>query len=92
MNQQNHQEQTVQSPTAIIERGPIEQIRFSVQTYKGHRYLDVRTYFENGPGEWKPTKKGVTFALDQLDDLEAAVAALRLAVAGEQRQDMGKAA
>jgi hypothetical protein len=31
--------------------------------YKGHRYIDIRTYFlDKKSNEWLPTKKGITIA------------------------------
>ena len=43
-----------------IERGETEVLRISTEEYKGRKYIDVRIYFENDDGEWKPTKKGIT--------------------------------
>ena len=51
-----------------IERGETEVLRVSTEEYKGRKYIDVRIYFENDAGEWKPTKKGVTIQPDRLDD------------------------
>ncbi len=38
-------------------------------------------YYEADPGVWHRTKKGLTIALDLLDELETAVQALRKAAA-----------
>jgi hypothetical protein len=51
-----------------IERGETEVLRISTEEYKGRKYLDLRIYFENNDGEWKPTKKGVTVQPERLDD------------------------
>jgi hypothetical protein len=50
-----------------IERGETEVLRISAEEYKGRKYIDVRIYFENDEGEWKPTKKGVTIQPDKVD-------------------------
>ena len=50
-----------------IERGETEVLRVSTEEYKGRKYVDVRIYFENDEGEWKPTKKGVTIQPDKVD-------------------------
>jgi len=50
-----------------IGRTETEVVRVSVEEYKGRKYLDVRIYFENDEGEWKPTKKGVTIQPDKID-------------------------
>jgi hypothetical protein len=51
-----------------IERGETEVLRVSAEEYKGRKYIDVRIYFENDEGEWKPTKKGVTIQPDRVED------------------------
>jgi len=50
-----------------IERGETEVLRVSTEEYKGRKYVDVRIYFSNDEGEWKPTKKGVTIQPDRMD-------------------------
>jgi hypothetical protein len=50
-----------------IERSETEVVRVSTEEFKGRKYLDVRIYFENDEGEWKPTKKGVTIQPDKVD-------------------------
>ncbi len=51
-----------------IERNETEVVRVSTEEFKGRKYLDIRVYFDNGEGEWKPTKKGVTIQPDRVDD------------------------
>jgi len=50
-----------------IGRTETEVVRVSIEEYKGRKYVDVRIYFENDEGEWKPTKKGVTIQPDKID-------------------------
>jgi hypothetical protein len=50
-----------------IERTETEVVRVSTEEYKGRKYVDVRIYFENDEGEWKPTKKGVTIPPEKID-------------------------
>ncbi len=50
---------------AEMEKGWNEKIVFGVSEYKGKTYADIRIYYEDDEGEWKPTKKGVTVALDR---------------------------
>ncbi len=49
---------------AEMERSFNEKILFSVSEFKGKRYADIRVYYEDDEGDWKPTKKGVTVSLD----------------------------
>jgi hypothetical protein len=51
-----------------IERGETEVIRVSTAEYKGRKYVDVRIYFADDEGEWKPTKKGVTIQPDKVEE------------------------
>ncbi len=51
-----------------IERNETEVVRISAEEYKGRKYVDIRIYFENDAGEWKPTKKGVTVAPEKIDE------------------------
>lgn len=59
---------------ATIDRGPTEQLQISVSEYKGRSYFNLRIYYTTDEGAtWLPTKKGVTFAPDQLDILSDAI-------------------
>ena len=63
---------------ATIERSDTEQLQISVSEYKGRSYLNMRIFYTTDEGEnWLPTKKGVTFAPEQLDLLEEAIQAAR---------------
>jgi hypothetical protein len=52
-----------------VERNETEVIRISTEEFKGRSYVDVRVYFEDSEGEWKPTKKGVAISPDKLDQV-----------------------
>ena len=59
---------------ATIERSSTEQLQISVSEYKGKSYLNMRIFYTTDDGAtWIPTKKGVTFAPDQLDLLSEAI-------------------
>lgn len=63
---------------ATIERSDTEQLQISVSEYKGRSYLNMRIFYTTDEGmTWLPTKKGVTFAPEQLDLLEEAIQAAR---------------
>jgi hypothetical protein len=47
-----------------------------LSTYKGKTYADLRIYFRADDGEYRPTKKGITLALDLLPELGEAVTKL----------------
>lgn len=59
---------------ATIERTPTEQLQISVSEYRGKSYFNLRIFYTTDDGlTWLPTKKGVTFAPDQLDVLSEAI-------------------
>ena len=59
---------------ATIKRSNTEQLQISVSEYKGKSYLNMRIFYTTDEGQtWLPTKKGVTFAPDQLDILSEAI-------------------
>jgi len=52
-----------------VERNEAEVLRISTEEFKGRAYVDVRIYFADNEGEWKPTKKGVTINPDKVDQV-----------------------
>ena len=59
---------------ATIERSDTEQLQISISEYKGRSYLNMRIFYTTDDGTtWLPTKKGVTFAPEQIDLLEEAI-------------------
>lgn len=52
-----------------IQKNSTEKIRVSTESYKGYDFIDVRVYYEDDTGEWKPTKKGIAISKDNLEPL-----------------------
>lgn len=51
-----------------------EELRFSVREYKSRLYLDIRLWFQtSGGGEYHPTKKGITLAMEHLSELKKGI-------------------
>lgn len=50
-----------------IQKNLKERIRVSMEEYRGHKFIDLRVYFEAESGEWKPTKKGIALNSDSID-------------------------
>ncbi len=60
---------------ATIQRTDTEQLQIAISEYKGKSYFNLRIFYTTDDGAtWLPTKKGVTFAPEQLDILEEAIA------------------
>ncbi len=52
-----------------LERSETERLIIESTEYKGHDLVTLRIYFLSKEEEWLPTKKGVTFRRDQLDEV-----------------------
>lgn len=59
-----------------MEKGWNEKIVFSVSEFKGKNYANIRIYYEDDEGEWKPTKKGVTVSLDTFAEFKENIVGL----------------
>jgi len=53
-----------------IELNSTQQLVFSVSTFKGKVYIDIRNWFQDQTGEWKPTKKGVHLSMEKLTEFD----------------------
>ncbi len=56
-----------------LERSQTEKLIIEDSEYKGHQLVSLRIYFLSKEDEWLPTKKGVTFRRDQLDEVIGAL-------------------
>lgn len=56
-----------------IARNDLEIVRVEKREFKGHEFVDIRIYYQDESGEWKPTKKGVTINPDKIDELVEAL-------------------
>ena len=66
----------MQTTSTIIEKNKAEELRVALKRYRGHDYVDIRTYVEPyvDEGEGRvPTRKGVTLAVTKLPELIAAL-------------------
>ena len=61
----------------VVRRNPSEELRFTKQTFKGHDRYDVRLWFRNDEGEWRPTKRGVSLHPEIMDEAANAISAMR---------------
>lgn len=59
--------------------------RVSFRVFRGRQRLDVRIYYKDVDGDYKPTPKGVNFSVDDLPELRRLIIdAERLAVEAGQ--------
>lgn len=52
-----------------IHKNSMIQIRISRDEYQGKEYADIREFYLAEDGEFRPTRKGVKFSLELLDDV-----------------------
>ncbi|MGC9322649.1 MAG: transcriptional coactivator p15/PC4 family protein [Kosmotogaceae bacterium] len=52
-----------------IKRNDTEIVRVSRREFKGHEFLDLRIYYQDDEGDYKPTKKGITINPKLVDEL-----------------------
>ena len=51
-----------------------EEIQLCISEYKGRKYLDMRIWFlSKQTNSLRPTKKGINFSADKLQDLQSAL-------------------
>ena len=54
-------------------KNALEVVRFEVTEFNGSQYLNVRVFYDAGQGvepEYKPSRKGITIAAEQVPDLK----------------------
>ena len=60
-----------------LERSETERLFIEDSEFKGRELVSLRIYFLSKEDEWLPTKKGVTFRRDQLDEVLEALNKIR---------------
>ena len=72
---------------ASFRRNPTEEVRATLNEFRGRRYMHLRIYYQDDNGEWKPTRKGVSLPTDFMPELKEAVLALEKALAEEDEAE-----
>lgn len=70
-----------------FKRNPTEEVRATLKEFRGRRYLDLRIYYQDDAGEWKPTRKGVSLSTDFMPELKEAVLALEGALTEDEEDE-----
>lgn len=58
---------------ARIPKWKKEEIRISLSEFRGNLYINMRNYYVDKEGDWKPTIKGVSIRVELLPQLEELV-------------------
>jgi len=66
---------------ASFEKNSFEEVRISLTEFKGKKLIDLRVYYQpDGEEEMRPTKKGITIALEKFPDLKKGLLTLEKAL------------
>jgi hypothetical protein len=59
--------------TGEMDKGWNEKIVFGVSEFRGKNYANIRIFYEDDEGEWKPTKKGISVNLEDFVEFKQRV-------------------
>lgn len=63
------------NPVASFQKNSQEEFRFTISSFRGNDYVDIRIYYEND-GEFLPSKKGITVSPDAWKEFRSCLDAL----------------
>lgn len=58
---------------AKFEKNSKEEVRVSVDEFRGRKIINIRVYYRDPSGQWLPGKQGVALSVDRYRDLADAV-------------------
>jgi len=58
---------------AQFEKNSREEVRVSVDDFRGRKVINIRVYYRTEAGEWAPGKQGIALAVERYRDLADAV-------------------
>ena len=56
-----------------ISKNENEEIRVFIEEFHGRQIFNARVFWKDRNGDWWPSKKGISFAVDKLTDFAEAV-------------------
>ena len=71
-------------PVAQFEKNSKEEIRVSIDDFRGTKLINIRVFYRSATGEWLPGKQGIAMKADVYRDLASAILQL-----GEALQEQG---
>ena len=71
-------------PVAQFEKNSKEEIRVSIDEFRGTKIINIRVFYRSPTGEWLPGKQGIAMKVDRYRELASAILQL-----GEALQDEG---
>jgi len=71
-------------PVAQFEKNSREEVRVSIDDFRGTKIINIRVFYRSATGEWLPGKQGIAMKADRYRDLASAILQL-----GEALQQQG---
>lgn len=63
-----------------IRKNAAEEIRFTVESFRGHDIVNMRVWYRDADGEYRPGKQGLAFRLELLETVLKALGNARSVV------------
>jgi len=63
-----------------IDKGLGNRIHIRISRFKDRDYLDIRNYYEDDAGEWKPTRKGIAVPVEFYDEVMESLTAAKAVI------------
>ncbi|RWR31512.1 hypothetical protein D2T29_10800 [Sinirhodobacter populi] len=60
-----------------ISKNSREEIRLTVETFKGMELVNIRVWYQDTAGEYRPGRKGIAFKLELLPEVLTALSKAR---------------
>ena len=61
---------------AQFEKNATEVVRVSLTEFRGRKLIDLRVYYTDDEGEYRPTRKGIAISVDGYPEFRNAIARL----------------
>ena len=61
---------------AQFEKNATEVVRVSITEFRGRKLIDLRVYYTDDEGEYRPTRKGISISVDGYPEFRNAIARL----------------
>ena len=58
---------------ARFEKNKKEEVRFSIKEYHGRKIINIRVFYKDDDGTWKPGKQGLAVSVDRYKELAGAI-------------------
>ena len=65
---------------SAIDKGLGNRIHIRISRFKDRDYLDIRNYYEDDEGEWKPTRKGIAVPVEFYDEVMESLTAAKAVI------------